>query len=131
MANTGRKIFTTIRQYVNGVWNGNEKFNSTDDPDYQYPVYDEAECLPAPPVPVLYQHLAQYQHLVQYLFQYQQLWKLIQCQIQRQLQLLRRTVIPTPAPVPNPTPHHNQHRHPLLPQYQRLSLLLLQTSMWF
>lgn len=50
MANTGRKIFTTIRQYINGVYTGNEKLNNPSDPDYQYPEYDEIEC-PQPPPP--------------------------------------------------------------------------------
>lgn len=52
MANTGRKIFTTLRQYINGVYTGNEKLNDASDPDYQYPVFDDSECpLPPPPTP--------------------------------------------------------------------------------
>lgn len=52
MANTGRKIYTTIRQYINGVFTGNEKINNPSDSDFVYPEFDEVECpLPPPPTP--------------------------------------------------------------------------------
>jgi len=53
MANTGRKVYTTIRQYLNGVYTGAEALNDPSSPEYVHPEFDVAECpLPPPPTPI-------------------------------------------------------------------------------